>query len=76
MSIFKLLPGPHLDDVHGHVQGADDAGVAIGQAVLDVVERRVHQHSVVVPRRRLRRGTRNWVIYRSEKSNQQEVTVN
>lgn len=46
-------PTPYLGDVQGHVQGADDATVAIRQAVLDVVERGVHQHPVVVPGRRL-----------------------
>mmetsp|Transcript_30277 Transcript_30277/g.77203 ORF Transcript_30277/g.77203 Transcript_30277/m.77203 type:complete len:1034 (-) Transcript_30277:1092-4193(-) len=40
----------HLGDVQRHVQRADDAAVAVGQAVLDVVERGVHQHAVVVPR--------------------------
>lgn len=36
-------------DVHGGVEGADDAGVAVRQAVLDVVEGGVEQHAGFVP---------------------------
>ena len=42
-----------LGDVDGDVQGADDAAVAVGQAVLDVVERGVDEHAAVVPGRAL-----------------------
>ena len=42
-----------LGDVNRDVQGAHDARVAIGQAVLDVVERCVDQDATVVPRRAL-----------------------
>ena len=40
----------HHDDVHGVVERADDAGVAPGQAVLEVVERRVDEHAARGPR--------------------------
>ena len=43
----------HLGDVHGHVEGADDARVSVGEAVLDVVEGGVDEDAVVVPGRRL-----------------------
>lgn len=36
-------------DVDGHVQSADDAVVAVRQAVLDVVQGGVDQYAVVVP---------------------------
>ena len=42
-----------LGNVDGDVQGADDARVAIGQAVLDVVQRCIDQYSAVVPGRAL-----------------------
>ena len=38
-----------LGDVDGDVERANDAAVAVGQAVLDVVEGRVDQHAVVIP---------------------------
>ena len=43
----------NLRHVHRHLQRPDDAGVAIGQAVLDVVQRRVDEHVGLVPCRRL-----------------------
>ena len=42
-----------LGDVDWDFQGANDAGVAVGQAVLDVVQRGVDQHAAVVPCRAL-----------------------
>jgi len=36
-------------DVDGHVERADDSVVAVDEAVLDVVERRVDKHLVAVP---------------------------
>ena len=42
-----------LGDIDRDVQGAHDARVAVGQAVLDVVERRVDQDAAVVPCRAL-----------------------
>ena len=39
----------NLGEVDGHVQRADDPGVAVGQRVLDVVERGVDEHPGVVP---------------------------
>ena len=38
----------NLGEVDGHVQRADDPGVAVGQRVLDVVERGVDEHPGVV----------------------------
>lgn len=61
----------YLGDVHRHVQGADDSGVAVGQAILDVVQRRVHQHPVVVPSRRLRHSTCWKVSFARSKSLQE-----
>mmetsp|Transcript_29522 Transcript_29522/g.56731 ORF Transcript_29522/g.56731 Transcript_29522/m.56731 type:complete len:303 (-) Transcript_29522:1577-2485(-) len=37
----------HLGDVHRHVQRADDAAVAVGEAVLDVVECGVDEYTAV-----------------------------
>lgn len=36
-------------DVDWHIQGADDARVPVGQAVLDVVEGGVNENTSVVP---------------------------
>mmetsp|Transcript_4474 Transcript_4474/g.12177 ORF Transcript_4474/g.12177 Transcript_4474/m.12177 type:complete len:264 (-) Transcript_4474:1378-2169(-) len=36
-------------DVQRHLQGADDAAVSVGQAVLDVVQGGVDEHAVVIP---------------------------
>lgn len=47
------LAAHHARDVQRHLQRADDAAVAVGQAVLDVVQRGVDEHAVGVPRRAL-----------------------
>ena len=39
----------HLGDVDGNIQGLDDAGVSIWQAVLDVVQGCVDEHAAVIP---------------------------
>ena len=44
------LVAPHLGEVDGEVECADDAVVAVGDGVLDVVGRRVHEHAALVPR--------------------------
>ena len=38
-----------LGDVHGDIQCADDAAVAVGEAVLDMVQCRVDEDAVVIP---------------------------
>ena len=40
-----------LGDVDGHIERADDTRVAIWQAILYVIQRRVYQHAAVIPGR-------------------------
>ena len=47
------LVAPHLGEVDGEVERADDPVVAVGDGVLDVVRRRVHEHAALIPRPRL-----------------------
>ena len=50
-----LVP-PHLGEVDREVECADDSVVAVGDGVLDVVRRRVDEHTALVPRTGLHPG--------------------